>query len=52
MALPLPRRSGKGLRASRTFCLTDCGGSMIENKYAAPPTVLSALAMVQETLPE
>jgi len=33
MASPLPRRSGKGLRASRTFCLTDCGGSTIQNKY-------------------
>jgi hypothetical protein len=23
---PLPRRTGNGLRASRTFCLIDCGG--------------------------
>jgi hypothetical protein len=39
MASPLPQRSGKGLRASRIFCLTDCGDSTIENKSDAGPTV-------------
>jgi hypothetical protein len=40
---------GKGLRASRIFCLTDCGDSTIQNKSDARPTVPSTLAMVPET---
>jgi hypothetical protein len=32
MASPRPQRSGKGLRASRIFYLTDCGDSAIQNK--------------------
>src|SRR6185295_19187764 len=37
MASPLPRRNGKGSRASRTCCLTDCGGLTIQNKYDPQP---------------
>src|ERR1700691_672570 len=44
MALPLPRRTGKGLQASRIFCPTDCGDSTIQNKYDARPTLPSTLA--------
>ena len=44
MALALPRRTGKGLQASRIFCPTDCGDSTIQDKYDARPTLPSTLA--------
>src|SRR5690242_125425 len=52
MASPLPRRNGKGLRASLTFCRTDCGGLTIQNDEHGAVRIRGPQRSAQKTTTE